>query len=149
MSFLERKSTQWTFAKEENKLQLSDKAKTYGLLMLFVGLGSFQFLTVLFSDGWSWISIFITALVYIPIAIAIGTALKTTSFKKVIDLEQINAIVLKGEEWERVYIQLLDNRYRQLYFNSKKDFNDFVDFCHNNELVIEQRKSFFSLPLNY
>jgi len=149
MSFLERKSTQWTFAKEENKLQLSDKAKTYGLLMLFVGLGSFQFLTVLFSDGWSWISIFITALVYIPIAIAIGTALKTTSFKKVIDLEQINAIILKGEDWERVYIQLLDNRYRQLYFNSKKDFNDFVDFCHNNELVIEQRKSFFSLPLNY
>lgn len=149
MSFLERKSTQWSWSEEDQTLSLDDKALLSAILQLLLALGSFQILSFLYNDGWNWISVVITVLLYVPITGAIIIAFFTTSLKKIISIEEIQSIVLKSTDTTRISIKLKNGRYRQLYFVAGFQYMEFMEFVHSKHIEIEKRSLYWSMPLTY
>jgi hypothetical protein len=149
MSFLERKETLWSWSEEDQTLTLDDKALLSALLQLFIGLGSFQILFILYDEGWNWISVVITILLYVPITGGIIIAFYTTSLKSIISIEEIDSVVLKGTDKTRINIKLKKGRYRQLYFVAGFQYMKFMEFEHSQNIEIKERSLYWSMPINY
>jgi hypothetical protein len=149
MSFLERKETLWSWSEEDQTLTLDDKALLSALLQLFIGLGSFQILFILYDEGWNWISVVITILLYVPITGGIIIAFYTTSLKSIISIEEIDSVVLKGTDKTRINIKLKKGRYRQLYFVAGFQYMKFMEFVHSQNIEIKERSLYWSMPINY
>jgi hypothetical protein len=149
MSFLERKETLWSWSEEDQTLTLYDKALLSALLQLFIGLGSFQILFILYDEGWNWISVVITILLYVPITGGIIITFYTTSLKSIISIEEIDSVVLKGTDKTRINIKLKKGRYRQLYFVAGFQYMKFMEFVHSQNIEIKERSLYWSMPINY
>jgi hypothetical protein len=149
MSFLERKETLWSWSEEDQTLTLDDKALLSALLQLFIGLGSFQILFILYDEGWNWVSLVITILLYVPITGGIIIAFYTTSLKSIIPIEEIGSVVLKGTDKTRINIKLKNGRYRQLYFVAGFQYVEFMEFVHFQNIEIKERSLYWSMPINY
>ncbi|SCX96206.1 hypothetical protein SAMN05192588_0453 [Nonlabens sp. Hel1_33_55] len=149
MSFLERKSTEWTWSEKEQTLSIIDRDQ-YIIWWLPALLFIPAIIQLIYGIYFSkWIEVALASIVVIPGTILYLIGLKTISLKRYIAFQEIDLIVVKNNTINVVSIKLCNGRYRQLYFTKRADYNEFIEFAESKNIKIKERSLYWSLPLNY
>lgn len=149
MSFLERKATRWEWSEGDQELKLDDKSKRviwwFHILLFVPALISLIYNLI----NVHLVEILINSVIVIPGMILIFLYFKTASFQKIIPRNEIEFAIIKGSSTGTIDLKLSNGRYRQLYFTTRFQHKEFLDFLNSQNITVEERSLYWSLPLNY
>ncbi|BAO56661.1 hypothetical protein [Nonlabens marinus] len=153
MSFLERKATQWSWTEEDQQLELNDNAKSIAFIQLIIFVPGIFLLPQYFTplDGWLKLTLIaFYSMKSISVLSLTALGIFTISFRSNICFSDIKNAVAKGKEsHQTISLKLSNGRYRQLYFKTESQYQEFLNFLNSHNIIKEERSLYWALPVNY
>ncbi|AZQ44622.1 hypothetical protein [Nonlabens ponticola] len=150
MSFLDRKSAQWSWDESTQNVMIEDNARYR--LWAFIMIGVFSGVNMirpLIDYVPSAMAVIITGIGVIAFLLSFLLFI-TNSVAREIKLETIEkAVYRKSSQGRSVNLKLSVIKYRQLAFDTDAQLADFTDFLRSKGIQVEEAGGKFTVPLNY